>query len=150
MRREALFAAGILALGMCAGWLSLADEPPTPASSANTNVVQLKGTLLPRTNAADAVKFKTESGIVYTLVSNQPATALFRETKLAGHTLLLKGRATGQKFEVTGNLRSLHDRKLHDLFYYCDICSIKTSDAGPCLCCREPVRITETPIGEEP
>ena len=78
--------------------------------------------------------------------------ALFVDTNLQSKSLLLKGRvqagtqrAGTQRFEVTGNLRSIRDGKIHELYYYCDICAIKGSDPGPCMCCREPVYLVEEP-----
>ena len=91
--------------------------------------------------------FQTEAGAVYTLVSNGMSMALFVDTNLQSKLLLLKGRVQpgSRRFEVTGNLHSLRDGKVHELYYYCDICAIKGSEPGPCLCCREPVHLIEEP-----
>ena len=91
--------------------------------------------------------FKTESGAFYSLVRTPLSEALLTDTNLHSKILVLKGRAfpKSQLFEVTGNLHSLRDGKLNELYYYCDICSIKGSVPGPCLCCREPVHLVEEP-----
>jgi hypothetical protein len=39
----------------------------------------------------------------------------------------------------------MRDGKVHELYYYCDICAIKGIDPGPCMCCREPVHLIEEP-----
>jgi hypothetical protein len=131
-----------------------ADEPKSGASSAaiNGTVMEVQGKLLPADGTNSSAKFKTESGAVYTLVSNQTSSALFIDTNLHGKTLLLKGRPSpgANHFQVTGNLRSLRDGKIHELYYYCEICAIKGSESGPCMCCREPVHLIEKGIGEEP
>jgi hypothetical protein len=78
--------------------------------------------------------------------------ALFTDTNLQARTLLLKGNmrsGPASDFEVTGNLRSIRDGKVHELYYYCDICAIKGSDPGPCACCREPVHLVEAVPGSE-
>jgi hypothetical protein len=121
------------------------------AGTEDAASVELKGRLMPFSpEASQPARFKAESGAVYTLVSNRMSLALFTDTNLQGRTLLLKGRAlAGKRFEVTGNLHSIRNGQVHELFYYCDICSIKGSDPGPCMCCREPVHIVEAPRGSE-
>jgi len=92
------------------------------------------------------MQFKTEANGVYTLVSNRMSSALFIDTNLQAKTLLLKGRVLPQrKFEVTGNVRSIHDDRIYELYYYCDVCVIKGIDPGPCMCCRAPVVLMEEP-----
>ena len=94
----------------------------------------------------ESTKFKTESGTVYTLISNRMSSALFIDTNLQAKTLLLKGRVLPERrFEVTGNVRSFAEGKIHEMYYYCDICVIKGIDPGPCMCCREPVVLMEEP-----
>jgi len=41
--------------------------------------------------------------------------------------------------------QSWRDGRLHDLYYYCDVCSITTHKPGPCECCQDPVQFRETP-----
>ena len=131
-------------------------EPPrpSPASAAtNSAAVEIRGRIAPGLGGSrDPLTFKTDAGLNYTLVSNQMSLALFVDTNLQSKSLLLKGRvqagtqrAGTQRFEVTGNLRSIRDGKIHELYYYCDICAIKGSDPGPCMCCREPVYLVEEP-----
>lgn len=91
--------------------------------------------------------FQTSSGAVYQLVSNKVTSAIFNDTNLHARTLILKGHvADGGRFEMTGNLRSLRNGITNDLYYYCDVCSIKQIDPGPCMCCREPVELREEPV----
>ena len=113
--------------------------------------LEIKGRLAPAPGGSGGsggrMGFKSDAGAVYTLVSNGMSMALFVDTNLQSKMLLLKGRVRpgSQRFEVTGNLRSLRDGKVHELYYYCDICAIKGSEPGPCLCCREPVHLVEEP-----
>jgi hypothetical protein len=156
MTREAAFLCGLLALLGCAAPGSVADDghlsalPNKPAT--NAPIVELKGELVPASDKPRGeVKFKTGSGVIYTLVSNRMSSALFIDTNLQSKTLLLKGRVLpdAHNFEVTGNLRSIRDGKVHELYYYCDVCSIPGSDPGPCMCCREPVYLIEEGAGRE-
>jgi len=92
--------------------------------------------------------FKTENGAFYSLVRTPMSEALLTDTNLHSKVLLLRGRAfpKTQLLEVTGNLHSLRDGKVNELYYYCDICSIKSSAPGSCMCCREPVHLVEEPV----
>jgi hypothetical protein len=35
---------------------------------------------------------------------------------------------------------------VHDLYYFCDICAIKSLTQEVCACCQEPVRLVEEPV----
>lgn len=114
--------------------------PANPTT--NTATLELKGRLV---GATKPLQFKADSGF-YTLVSNRMSSALFIDTNFRSKTLLLKGRALpGRRFEVTGNLRSVRDGKVQELYYYCDVCAVKGIEPGPCMCCREPVHLIEEP-----
>jgi hypothetical protein len=39
--------------------------------------------------------------------------------------------------------QSWKDGKLHDLYYYCDVCAITSNKPGACECCQEPVEFRE-------
>ena len=136
----------------------------TPAPKAGTNsatALELRGKMvclseeMQRLYAANVPEkhqhdygFRTESGAFYSLVRTPLSEALLTDTNLHSKNLVLKGRTfpKSQLFEVTGNLHSIRDGKLNELYYYCDICSIKGSVPGPCLCCREPVHLVEEPV----
>ena len=92
--------------------------------------------------------FKSEAGDFYSLLRAPTSEALLTDTNLHTRTLLVKGKVFPKThiLEVVGNLHSVKDGKLNELYYYCDICSIKTSVPGPCMCCREPVHLVEEPV----
>ena len=117
------------------------------AQSSN-EVVRLEGRVAQLPGTSTNLVFKTESGATYRLERNAHSEALFVDTNLLSKVLLLPGKVHEKSFEVTGNLRSIKDGKVHDLYYYCDICSISTSVPGLCHCCREPSVLTETPTNE--
>ncbi len=75
--------------------------------------------------------------------------ALFMDERLRGRPLVVKGRRfpDSRAVEVTF-FQSLRDGRVHDLYYYCDICAIKSATLEICSCCREPVRLVEEPVKE--
>ena len=133
----------LVALLVAGAGTSSAEDAQPPATATNATPIELRGKLI--SGKDRSVAFKTDSGAVYNLMFTRMSAALFTDTNLQSKTLVLKGRVLPDSnvFEVTGNLRSLHDGKLHELFYYCDICAIKGIDPGECMCCRDPVRLVE-------
>jgi hypothetical protein len=135
---------------VCAATSSLGEDAKAksaPTTATNAVMAELKGKLVRLSEGSnERVGIRTEAGVVYTVVSNRMSSALFIDTNLLGKTLVLKGRASKPKeFEVTGNLRSLRAGKVHELYYYCEICTIEGIDPGPCMCCRDPVHLIEEP-----
>lgn len=122
-----------------------AKQPPAKSDATTNDVVELRGKLVLMRPLVTHAAFRTESGEIYTLVSNRLSSALFLDTNLQSKTLLLGGRVlpATRTFELTKNLRSFHDGKVHELAYYCDICAITGTEPGECMCCREPVRLVE-------
>jgi len=137
-----------VALLLCAATgLCGKDEKLVSKPAANDPTVEFQGKLVAPTTPRETLKFKTESGSTYALISNRLSSALFIDTNLQSKVLLLKGRVSPKtrSFEVTGNFRSVRDGKIYDLYYYCDVCAIKGSEPGLCMCCREPVHLVEEP-----
>jgi hypothetical protein len=99
-------------------------------------------------NAATAplLGFKAD-GKIYTLVKTRNSLALFTDERLRERELILKGRLFegSQLFEATV-IQSVHKGVVHDLYYYCDICAIKSLTQEACACCQEPVRLVEEPV----
>jgi hypothetical protein len=135
----------ILVLGLVTKlifYLSLQGQEASPTAGG---IIELQGRIVTLPNGATNLALKTETGEVYRLKRTEMSEAFFLDTNLHSKVLVLKGRVEGKDFEVTGNVHSIKDGKLHEIYYYCDICAITTSLPGICLCCREPVELRETP-----
>ncbi len=93
---------------------------------------------------------KTEKGEYYTLLRTSLAEALFVDERLHEKDLVIKGRVfpKTQLLEVTRFL-SVRDGVLHDLYYYCDTCYIRTVAPGNCDCCQAPVVLIERPLNAD-
>ncbi len=90
---------------------------------------------------------KTENGEYYTLLRTSLAEALFVDKRLHAKDLVIKGRVfpKTQLLEVSRFL-SIRNGVLHDLYYYCDTCYIRTVAPGNCDCCQAPVVLIEKPL----
>ena len=91
--------------------------------------------------------FKTVKGEIVTLLKTRRSLALFMDERLRQRELIIKGRQfpNSQAVEATF-IQSVHEGIVHDLYYYCEICSIKALTPEICACCREPVRLVEEPL----
>ena len=93
---------------------------------------------------------ETEDGRYYTLLRTSLAEALFVDERLHEKDLVINGRVfpRTQLLEVTRFL-SIRDGVLHDLYYYCDTCYIRTVAPGSCDCCQAPVVLIERPLNKD-
>lgn len=90
---------------------------------------------------------KTADGTFYGLLRTKLSEALFVDEQVRKKELILTGRVfpKTQVFEMT-EIKSVRNGVVCDLYYYCDICAIKTLAPGPCMCCQGPVKLVEKPL----
>ena len=91
--------------------------------------------------------FKTMDGTFYTLLRTKWSEGLFVDKRVQEKELILKGKVLPktQIFDMSA-MRSVKNGVVFDLYYYCDVCAIKTLAPGPCMCCQAPVELKETRI----
>ena len=96
------------------------------------------------TNHGHIWGFKTKDGTFYTLLRTKLSETLFVDEQVRKKELILKGHVLPktQIFEMT-DMKSVRNGVVCDLYYYCDICAIKTLSPGPCMCCQGPVKLVE-------
>jgi len=94
--------------------------------------------------------FKTADGRLITLLRTRNSEALFADARLREKELILKGpfNATTGGMEAIV-FRSVKGGVAHSLFYWCDICTIRSITPGECVCCREPVELREIPVKDD-
>jgi len=99
------------------------------------------------TNHEHIYGFKTTNGVYYTLLRTKLSEALFADQRVREKELLLTGTVLpkSQIFDVTA-MKSIRNGVVCDLYYYCDICAIRTVAPGPCVCCQAPVELVEKPL----
>ena len=102
------------------------------------------------TNHEHIYGFKTTNGVYYTLLRTKLSEALFADQRLREKELLLTGNVLpkSQILSVT-NMKSVRNGVIYDLYYYCDICAVRTVAPGPCVCCQAPVELVEKPLNSE-
>jgi hypothetical protein len=138
----------VLALGFSLAPLC-AEEPKT--STYRGQVVPLAAVLaeagvkLDSDAAAQWLALKTDDGKVYPLVNDAGARMFFKDAALLKRPMSLTGRLVAGSFLQVVAAQSVRDGKLHDLYYWCDICTIRTYQPGICECCGQPIERREEP-----
>jgi hypothetical protein len=150
-RRLAL--CGVLALALCPVLLTRAGGQPTKTQEYNGKVVPLAAVLekagarLDPDAAPHWFALVTDDGKVYPLIKDDGSRMFFKDARLLNRPMRLTGRTVaGTSLLQVVNVHSYKDGKLHDVYYWCDICSIRRSEKHNCDCCGDPMVLREVPI----
>jgi len=89
---------------------------------------------------------KSADGKFYPFLPVDTAAAIWMDERFRQRDLQVTARIfPSTDFIEVIKLQSWRNGKLHDLYYFCDICYISAHKPGPCECCQEPVEFRETP-----
>jgi hypothetical protein len=127
------------------------EAPPKDVSG---KVVPLAGVLekfgakLDRDASPAWLALVTDDGKVYPLIKDDGSRRFFKDERLLNRSVRLTGREFGDTklFQVL-SVRGLVNGKPHELFYWCDICSIKRYEKMDCECCGGDMILKEEPVG---
>jgi hypothetical protein len=88
-----------------------------------------------------------DDGKVYPLVKDSGSRLFFKDAALLQRPMRLTGRLLpgSQLLQVTA-VHSIIKGELHEVYYWCDICSIRRSEKNLCECCGGPMELHEDPI----
>ncbi|MCI0523870.1 MAG: hypothetical protein L0Y75_01280 [Acidobacteria bacterium] len=94
---------------------------------------------------------KTNDGKLYPFLPVDTAAAVWMDERYRQRELRVTARLFPQtNFIEVIKLQSWLKGRLHNLYYYCEICAITAHKPGPCECCQEPVEFRETPAEDNP
>ena len=81
---------------------------------------------------------------IYPLIKDNGSRMFFKDAKLLNRPMRLTARLVpnAQLLQVI-NVHSIVKGKLHEVYYWCDICTIKRHEAGICDCCGAPMEFRE-------
>jgi hypothetical protein len=144
-----------LAFALVPVLLGRADEPPAKAKPSfyNGKVVPLAGVLaksgikLDPEAAPQWLALVTDSGQVYPLIRDDGARMFFKDPRLLNRPMRLTGRLFGDTHLLqVVTVHSYLKGQLHEVYYWCDICSIRGYELGKCDCCGAPMELREVPV----
>jgi hypothetical protein len=89
----------------------------------------------------------TRDGKVYPLIEDDGSLMFFKDKSLRGRPMRLTGRlfADTHLLQVV-DVHSFKSGRLNEVYYWCDICSIRRNWPGPCECCGRPMVLREEPV----
>jgi len=101
--------------------------------------------LFERDDAGHSFAFKSKTGKLYKFMPGDAMTEMFNDIRVRQRELQISARLhAGDRLELI-KVQSIKEGKLYDIFYYCDVCNIKSYAPGLCPCCRNELEFKETP-----
>ena len=152
-RRLAVYAA--LAFCLSPVLVTLAAPPKEAAKTAyfNGKVMPLSalldkmGAKLDPDAAPQWLALVADDGKVYPLVKDDGARMFFKDERLLNRPMQLKGRIVpGTSFLQIVTVHSIVKGELNEVYYWCDICSIRRNEKKICDCCGGPMELKEEPV----
>ncbi len=144
-----ILALGFALLPLCGGWAG------AKKSSAQNEYYQGKvvplADLLAKSNTkidADAVPFmlvlQADDSKLYPLLKDNGSRMFFKDAKLLNRPMRLTAvKVPNSDILQVISVKSLVKGKLHEVYYWCDVCTIKRYEAGDCDCCGAPFELRE-------
>ncbi|HZT82062.1 MAG TPA: hypothetical protein VFA26_17680 [Gemmataceae bacterium] len=159
MRALALRRLGVcLALSLALAPLLLAADPKGGKQEAKTQdfdgkVVPLApllekfGAKLDPDAAPSWLALQADDGKVYPLIKDDGSRMFYLDKRLLNRPMRLTGRLhpQSQMLQVL-NVHSIHEGQLYEVYYWCDVCSIRRSEKKACDCCGGPMELREEPV----
>lgn len=129
---------------------------PLPTFKAGKNdfftgkVVPLADLLKPADIKLDADAAKhwmalvTDDGKVYPLIRDDGSKMFFTDPTVRDKKVRITGRLFADtKLLQVINIHSVKNGKLHDIYYWCEVCTIRRNAGGVCECCGGPMELKE-------
>lgn len=145
--------AAAVALALTPFLLAPAADPAGKLESFTGKVVPLKtvleksGVKLDKDASATWLALVTDDGHVYPLIKDEGGRMFFKDERLLNRPMRLSGKlvADGRLLHVL-QVRSVKKDELYEVYYWCDICSIKRFEKQDCDCCGALMELRETPV----
>jgi hypothetical protein len=145
--------AAVAALLFClAPALPAAGKPAPKTADYDGKVVPLakvlekQGVKLDADAAPTSLVLVADDGKVYPLVKDDGARMFYKDDRLLNRRMHLTARLLPEvgMLQVV-QVRSWHGDQLYDVYYWCDVCSIRRHEKGRCDCCGGPLQLREEP-----
>jgi hypothetical protein len=143
------------ALGLAPLFAGAADKTPAKTDYYKGKVVPLADLVAKAGSRLDPdaephwLALVAEDGKVYPLVKDSGSRMFFKDPALLKRPMRLTGRLLpdSQLLRVTA-VHSYVKGELHEVYYWCDVCSIRRSEKNVCDCCGGPMHLVLEPVKE--
>jgi hypothetical protein len=105
-------------------------------------------TEIPCASEAQDFALRTERGELFFFDRNDAKSPMFQDPRVRERTLHVKAWTRDDDYLDIIKVFSRKNGRLHDLHYYCSVCSITAFAGGPCWCCQQEFEFREVPIAD--
>src|SRR5437867_3585658 len=144
-----------LALAFCVSPVLLAAARQEEREMFTGKVVPLAGLVEKIGSQLDAdagphwLALVTDDGKVYPLIKDGGSRLFFKDRALLNRPMRLTGRLLpGSQLLQVIEVHSLRMGKLYEIYYWCNVCSIRRGEKNACECCGGPMELKEEPVGK--
>jgi hypothetical protein len=95
--------------------------------------------------ATSGVALAADNGKLHPLIKDGGSRMFFSDPALLNRPMRLTAVRVEDALRVMA-VRSVRNGKLHDVYYWCDICAIRRNEKMICECCGGPMELTEEPV----
>jgi hypothetical protein len=146
-----------VAMGFSSLFLSRAEEKEKGLTE------YYKGKVVPLAGVLDKVGAKldadaspywlallSDDGKIYPLIKDDGSRMFFQDPRLLNRPMRLTGRLlSGSPLLQVVEVHSYNSKnELQEVYYWCDICSIKRFEKKLCDCCGAPMELREVPVNK--
>jgi hypothetical protein len=111
------------------------------------DLVAKQGGKLDADAAPTALVLVTDGGKVYSLVKDGGSRLFFKDPALLKRPMRLTGRLLpGSQILRVTTVNSYVKGELCEVYYWCDVCSIRRGEKDVCECCGGPMLLKEEPV----
>jgi hypothetical protein len=105
------------------------------------------GAKLDADEAKSWLALQGDDGKVYPLIKDDGSRLFFLDKRLLDRPMRLTGRLhpQSQMLQVLA-VHSVIKGELHEVYYWCEVCSIRQGEKKACACCGGPTELREEPV----
>jgi hypothetical protein len=152
-RHRAGLLCALLMTGVPAALGGTTPQQPAKTQYFNGKVVPLatvldkQGVKLDADAAAQWMALVADNGKIYPLIKDDGSRMFFKDQTLLNRPMRLTARQVpdSQLLQVV-NVHSYVKGQLHEVYYWCDICSIRGYELTKCGCCGDIMVLKEVPL----
>src|SRR5262249_14324796 len=141
----------LLCLALAAGMSPLLVGSAEPTSESPPR--DLSGSVTPpsgwnpRAGEPPRLSLVTADGTNYPLVKDDASAAFFKDPALLNRPMIVTGKlaADGRTLRVL-SFRSVVKGEVCEVYYWCEVCSIRRTEKNICECCGGPMELREVPV----
>jgi hypothetical protein len=143
-----------LCIALAVGISPLAAGPDAPKNQDYKGKVVPLATILAKQKvkldpdaSSQWLALQCDDGKIYPIIKDDGGRMFFKDERLLNRPMQLIGRLVPDtNFLQVVTVHSLVKGELHEVYYWCDICSIRRNEKKICDCCGGPMELKEEPV----